>query len=203
MNKEKEIRSIPSEVISDERVISGYAIVFNKLSEDLGGFREIINPSALDNVIERSDIFMLLNHNQDRGVLARSRYGKGSLLLEIDNDGLKYMFESPKTSLGDEALESIRRKDVLGSSFAFTVKEDKWEIQPDGSYIRTILAFDRLYDCSIVYTPAYSDTSVAVRSLNDIIEQKNKEVEKEILAKELEYRKELDEYFKNLKESIE
>jgi phage head maturation protease len=113
------------------------------------------------------------------------------------------MFESPKTSLGDEALESIRRKDVLGSSFAFTVKEDKWEIQPDGSYIRTILAFDRLYDCSIVYTPAYSDTSVAVRSLNDIKEQKNKEVEKEILAKELEYRKELDEYFKNLKESIE
>lgn len=203
MSKEREIRSIPSEVNSDERLISGYAIVFNKLSENLGGFREIILPDALNNVIEQSDIFMLLDHKQDRGVLARSRYGNGSLLLEVDEEGLKYMFDSPKTSLGDEALESIRRKDVLGSSFAFTVGEDKWEAQPDGTYIRTILSFDKLYDCSIVYTPAYSDTSIATRSLNNLIEQRNKEAKDEILAKELERKKELDEYFKNLKASIE
>lgn len=199
----KEIRSIPSEVFLEDRLITGYAVVFNKLSEDLGGFREQIDPNALNEVIERSDIFMLLDHKQDRGILARSRYGNGSLLLEIDNEGLKYMFDSPKTNLGDEALEAIKRKDVLGSSFAFTVGEDKWERLEDGTYLRTILSFDKLYDCSIVYTPAYSDTSVATRSLNTLIEKRDAEELEIQKVKELELKKELDEYYSNLRKSIQ
>lgn len=198
MNK-KEIRSTISEVNLDDRLITGHAVVFNKLSEDLGNFREIIDPNALKGVIEQSDIFMLLDHNKEKGVLARSRFGNGSLLLEVDDNGLKYMFDAPNTNLGDEALELIRRKDVLGSSFAFTVKADKWDKQDDGTYLRTILEFDKLYDCSIVYTPAYSDTSVAVRSLDNLLEEQRKAEQAIKEAEEIARKEELDEYFRNLK----
>jgi phage head maturation protease len=54
------------------RMIEGYAIVFNKRSKDLGGFVEVIEPSAVDGILERADVLALLDHNMDRGVLARS-----------------------------------------------------------------------------------------------------------------------------------
>ena len=82
-------------------------MVFDSLSNDLGGFNEIITRNALDGVIEKSDVFCLLNHDKSKGVLARSNKGTGSLTLEIDDKGLKYRFEAPKTALGDELEEVI------------------------------------------------------------------------------------------------
>lgn len=111
-----------------------------------------------------------MNHDNNRGILARSRRGKGSLSLTIDEKGLKYSFDAPKTALGNELLEMLRRNDITSSSFAFTVASDgeKWE-KRDGKYYRTITKIDRLYDVSPVYCPAYSETSVACRSFNDIL----------------------------------
>ena len=86
----------------ESRSVSGYAIIFNSESKDLGGFNEVIEPTALEGVLERSDVLCLLNHNEDKGVLARCNQGKGSLTLEIDEKGLRYSFEAPNTSLGDE-----------------------------------------------------------------------------------------------------
>ena len=59
----------------DSRIVEGYAIVFNSESRDLGGFTEVIEPTALEGVLQQSDILCLLNHNEDRGILARSKYG--------------------------------------------------------------------------------------------------------------------------------
>ena len=84
----------------DSRIVEGYAIVFNAESRDLGGFTEIISPEAIEGVLEKSDVLALLNHSQERGILARSKYGSGSLELTVDSTGLKYRFEAPKTSLG-------------------------------------------------------------------------------------------------------
>ena len=61
--------------------------------------------------------------------------------LKKDERGLKYTFEAPKTALGDELLEGIRRGDISTSSFAFTVESDTWEKQPDNRYVRTINKF--------------------------------------------------------------
>ena len=74
----------------ESRNVTGYAIIFNSESKDLGGFKEVIEPSALEGVLERSDVLCLLNHNEDKGVLARWNQGKGSLNLEIDEKGLRY-----------------------------------------------------------------------------------------------------------------
>ena len=61
----------------ESRQVEGYALVFNKESRNLGGFTEIIEPEAVEGIVEKSDILCLLNHNEDRGVLARSEYGNG------------------------------------------------------------------------------------------------------------------------------
>lgn len=169
----KEIRyfnEIRANEDSESRKVEGYAVIFNSQSEDLG-FYETIEPSAItDEVIAKSDVFALMNHDDKRGILARSRRGKGSLKLSIDSKGLKYEFDAPKTALGNELLEMLRRNDITSSSFAFTVATDgeAWE-KRDGKYYRTIKKIDRLYDVSPVYNPAYSETTVACRSFDNIL----------------------------------
>lgn len=144
------------------RHISGYALVFNAESKDLGGFTEVILPGSLDGVLEHSDVLCVLNHDEGRGVLGRFRSGTGSMSLTVDETGLRYDLDLPHTALGDEVLEGLRRGDISQSSFSFTVAEDEWIKRDDGSIQRRIRRFDTLYDVSPVYNPAYDATSVVV-----------------------------------------
>lgn len=176
----------------ESRHIEGYGSVFNSRSVDLGGFQEIIAPGAFDGVIERSDVKALLDHNPSRGILARSRNGQGSLQLTVDERGLKYSFDAPHTNLGDEVVEGLRRGDYSQSSFAFTVEDESWTKEEDGTYLRTINKIGGLYDISIVANPAYEDTSVALRSLDafkaveakDVVPEEVKEEIKEEVKEE-------------------
>ena len=163
-----EIRSFNIELRDEpeSRHIEGYGSVFNERSLDLGGFVEMIAPGAFDGVIDRSDVKCYLDHNPEKGILARSRNGKGSLSLVVDEKGLKYSFDAPKTNLGDEVVEGLKRGDYSQSSFAFTVDDEVWTKEADGSYLRTITKIGGLYDVSIVANPAYEGTSVALRSLD-------------------------------------
>lgn len=173
MKQEKEIRNITNQIkrVSDtSRMVEGVAIVFNSESVDMG-FYETIAPTAIDNdTINNSDVFAYLDHNENRGVLARCRYGKGSLDLWIEKDGLHYRFDAPNTQLGDELLSYLSRGEITASSFAFTISEDgeKWERSEDGTLRRTITKIDRLFDVSPVFTPAYETTSVAKRKVEQI-----------------------------------
>lgn len=210
---EKELRFIDNSEIranAESRDVEGYALLFDTTSRNLGGFVERIEPTALDGVLERSDVMAVLNHDNSRGILARSRYGVGSLTLSVDDKGLRYAFSAPKTALGDECLEYLRRGDITQSSFAFTVKEDSWAKQEDGTYIRTIRSFDRLFDVSPVYEPAYFGTDVSCRSFEDFkaaeerkeaeakAEQERLEQEKRE-AEEAEKQAKLNEYYSQLR----
>lgn len=163
-----EIRSFNIELRDEpeSRHIEGYGSVFNERSLDLGGFVEMIAPGAFDGVIERSDVKCYLDHNPEKGILARSRNGKGSLSLVVDEKGLQYSFDAPHTNLGDEVVEGLKRGDYSQSSFAFTVDDEIWTKEEDGTYLRTITKIGGLYDVSIVANPAYEGTSVALRSLD-------------------------------------
>jgi uncharacterized protein len=146
----------------NENVIEGYAAVFNSDSEDLGGFTERIAPGAFDDVLE-DDTYALLNHNIDK-ILGRN---KRNLTLTQDSKGLKYRVELPDTATANEARTLIKAKIIDKSSFAFRVKEQKWEYSKDPStpHKRTVLKVSKLRDVSPVAGPAYHDTSVAVRSM--------------------------------------
>lgn len=155
------------EEVEEERIIEGYAIVFNELSEDLGGFREMILPEAVnEELINKSDIYYLYNHNNDSIPLARCNHGVGSLELTIDNKGLKYRFNC----LNTEFYQLVQRGDLDKSSFAFSLPKDGsgevWEKSSEYNYIRKITKIEQLFDCSAVLVPAYSQTELYARNLN-------------------------------------
>lgn len=167
--------------VDNGRTIAGYACVFESVSENIG-FYEVIHKGAItQEIIDKSDVFAYLNHDEDK-VLARSRHGKGSLKLTLDDTGLKYEFDAPNTALGDEVLEHIKRGELTQSSFAFTVAKggDKWT-KKDGAMYREIFKINGLYDISPVYTPAYSETSCTCRSY-DAMKKISDEIDKQMDA---------------------
>ncbi len=192
----KEIRANETDFSIENRKIVGYALKFNTLSNDLGGFVETIEPNALDGVLEQSDVLCLLNHDEKRGVLARWRKGKGSLNLSVDDIGLKYEFEAPNTALGSELLEGIKRGDIGASSFAFQINEDRWQKLEENKYKRVIKSFKTIYDVSPVYYPAYdtTDVSIAKRGLDTQINNELEEAKQSL---------DLDEYYTKLINNID
>lgn len=174
--EEKEIRCYTCEFRAVEpeneesRMVEGYAAVYGSDSEYMG-FVERIEPGAFDGVIERSDVLALMNHDVARGVLARNKQGNGSLHLEVTADGLLYRFEAPRTSLGDELLENLRRGEIDSSSFAFTVDQEEWVnvgSATEEKWLRKIKRVSQLYDVSPVYHPAYKATSCSTRSMESL-----------------------------------
>lgn len=169
-NGEIFIRSL-QDAAEESRIVGGYAVKFDSKSQNIG-FYEIIRKSAItEDTIMKSDIFALFNHDTD-AVLARSRYGEGSLALELRDDGLYYEFEAPHTTIGDELLEHLKRGEISTSSFAFTLPEDgsgeNWFRDEEGDLVREITKIDRLYDVSPVYEPAYLATSCSQRALDKV-----------------------------------
>lgn len=145
-------------------LIRGMAARYNVRSVDLGGFTEEIRPGAFDGVMksEGRNVVGLFNHEQNF-VLGTER--AKTLRLAVRDDGLGYEIDPPQTR--QDVVELIQRGDVWGSSFAFTVERDgdEWTTDDDGRHLRYIRAIGGLYDVGPVLTPAYQDTSVAVRSL--------------------------------------
>ena len=166
------------------RRIEGYAIVFNVQSELMTEgnryFKEVILPSAISmQMLNKCDIRALINHDKSK-LLARWNKGKGSLTLSIDSKGLRYSFEAPRTADGDFAVEMVKRGDVDGCSFAFTIEKngDSWEARKDGTYLRTIKQIARITDVTLTADPAYKQTEVGVRSKGSLkLDNRRKELE--------------------------
>ena len=159
-------------------VVVGHAAVFDSLSEDLGGFKERIDKSAFDDVLE-NDVRAFFNHDPNH-LLART--SSGTLKLSVDEKGLKYEFSVPDTTSGRDLLVSMERGDITQSSFAFTIQDDSWNKEGDID-VRTIKKVKRLYDVSPVSIPAYpgaDDLAVAKRSkhiYNEKQQRKNEEID--------------------------
>ena len=173
-NKNIEKRAATVEAAQEEsRTISGYAAVFDSDSEDLGGFTERIERGAFAEAIKISDVRALFNHDNNM-ILART--ASGTLRIYEDERGLKYEFEAPHTTAGNDVLQMIKRGDINQSSFGFTVEQDSWA-KRDGTTYRTINKVKRLYDVSPVTFPAYPEASVAVRKLEEINSEENRTFE--------------------------
>lgn len=165
-----EIRSVAEPPVAGEgRTISGYAIVFGVESRVLwdweGDFVEIIERGAIDEeLLNSSDVTALFNHDRNQ-LLARSANGAGTLKLSLDDHGLRFEFEAPHTTLGNDILELVRRGDLKGCSFAFTAAAEDVEYSKEhDKRLRTVKRINALYDVSVVVNPAYTQTSVDARS---------------------------------------
>lgn len=180
--KNLEIRNYNVELraIEESRNISGLAIPVESRSALLGDFYEIIRSSAInDELIKDNDIKVYLDHNPGQGTFARSKFGNGSLNLSITERGLEFSFDAPNTVFGDALLEGVKRGDYDQMSFGFYVGEDKWDSDETGTYTRSILSFAGIEEISILsQLPAYPQTEVAHRSLDEFKEAKAEEERK-------------------------
>lgn len=154
-----EVRNL-GEGSEDPPQITGYAARFDALSEDLGGFRERIAPGAFAGVLD-DDVRALVNHDSNL-VLGRSR--ANTLRMREDDMGLRVEIDLPRAHFASDLAESMRRGDVDQMSFGFIVDRDTWALGADDMPERTILAFRRLFDVSVVTFPAYPQTEASVRS---------------------------------------
>lgn len=179
-NIEIEVRSIVSDLQirqqedgSKGRTITGYAAKFDTWSEPIyGWFVEKIARGAFEKT-DMSDVIMVFNHDIS-GVLARTT--SGTLKLSVDETGLRFEFEAPDTTLGNDMLELVKRGDISKCSFKFVVETDEWRYADDNNKLeydeRTVKAIARLYDVSLVTYPAYKDTEASVR---EHLEQRKRE----------------------------
>ena len=157
---------------AESRTITGYAILFNTPSAPLYEYddeeeREVIAPGAVtQELLDASDIKFTMYHNRQI-ILARSNCGKGTLKYRIDEKGVAFEFEAPKTADGDTALELVRRGDISGCSFMFrTHYYDSAYVSRDvkrenGKTIvtYTVNTITGIYDFTLAADPAYPDTS--------------------------------------------
>ena len=141
--------------------MSGFAANFREY--DLGNFRERIERSAFDN-LDAYDIHALYNHDYDR-VLARRNKGKGTLDLQVTEEGLHFAFELPDTATGNEVRTLVSRGDVDQASWAFTVKKEEWIDVRSEKPLRVIKEVGEIYDISLTPRGANPTTSAALRSL--------------------------------------
>ena len=156
---------------SSKRMVGGYAIVFNSESRDLGGFTEFVAPEALNRALERnSDVLALYNHDY-ANILGRQ--SSETLRLYKDEKGLRFELDLPDTSLGRDIYELVKRGDLKGNSFGFTVKRDSWK-KKEGKVYRTIEEIKDLYEVSIVSMPAYEATDLMKRSFDEFIDEADK-----------------------------
>ncbi len=156
----KELRSFELRKSADNsRQMSGYAVRFNSLSQDLGGFKEIIAPSAI-NLTRDFDVLALFGHDSNR-ILGRTT--SNTLQLSTDSTGLKFRCQLPANPDGDTVAELLARGDLHQCSFGMTVNQDQWTQDAQKNIVRTVTDLT-LYEISVVGFPAYTDTSVALRS---------------------------------------
>lgn len=160
--KASEVRSI--EVEGKLRKIVGYAAVFDKPSEDMG-FIETVRKGAFTDALKISDARALFNHDTD--TLPLGRQSAGTLILSEDDTGLHFEITPPDTQCARDLMTCIDRGDIKEASYGFIVDVDEWDYLNKDVIKRTIIKVREVFDVSPVIFPAFNDTTVALRRLEE------------------------------------
>lgn len=143
--------------------IGGYAAMFNRMSQNLGGFVEVVRSTFFNK--SRGDGWpdVMCRYNHDDNMLLGTT-GAGTLRLAIDDTGLVYDVTPPNSRA--DVVELVGRGDVRKSSFAFRLpaEGDQWGLSDQGYPLRELVT-GQLVDTAPVNAPAYLDTSAGLRSL--------------------------------------
>lgn len=176
MNKKIERRfEVELRAIEDEEHgthVVGVPIVFDE-ETDLGWFFEKIDRHALDKA-DMKDVRFLVNHNTDMIPLARSRNNNANSTMQmwIEEDGLHIRVDLDVEGNSESAslYSAIKRGDVTGMSFMFSVRGEEWNDLDSEKPKRTITEIERVFEVSAVTFPAYEQTSIQAASVDDALE---------------------------------
>jgi HK97 family phage prohead protease len=143
--------------------LGGYALKYERLSQNLGGYVEQVARGAVDKTLaEGTDVLCRYQH-QDHFLLGRTSAGTLTLT-RGDAEGLPYEVDVPGTDYGANCLALAERGDLAHSSFAFYTVRDDWGLTDQGFPLRTLVEI-KLVDVAPVVSPAYLDTTTGLRSL--------------------------------------
>lgn len=163
-----EIRSIVSDlkaVTRDDgtntKTIQGYAIMFDTLSVDLGGFTEVIKPTALDGV-DLSDVKLVYAHEKNQ-ILARA--SAGNLQTKVDSKGLFFIATLADTTRARDVYADIEAGNLKGMSFTYNIKPngDTWTRDINGQLLHTVNQIYQVSELTVTAYPAFDDTSVELK----------------------------------------
>lgn len=158
--------------------IEGKAVAFES-PETYWGETEIIDKHAFDEA-DISDVVLRYNHNDTQYTLARTR--NGSLRIDVRDDGVYFDADLIDTTTNQDAYKMVKAGLLDKCSFAFSVKEDKYDSE---EHLRTITKIGQVFDFALVDFPFYNDTFVEARNLDNRIDylEKAKQLQEEAYNK--------------------
>lgn len=146
--------------------LEGHAAVFDSMTSIGGWFNEVIERGAFEEC-NFDDVLFFTNHRDRKVPLARSRRNNANstMQLSVDNVGLAFRakLDTENNVEARQVYSSVQRGDISGMSFAFRVKEQKWENLDQEMPTRRITKIAKVYEISAVNEPAYEDTDISAR----------------------------------------
>lgn len=148
-------------------IITGRPIVYNSRT-NLGPFDEIIDSGALDEA-DLTDVRFLVNHDISKIPLARSRRNNGNSTMKLSVDSFGMNIDridlDIENNMDARALHSaIKRGDLSGMSFMFSIDDEVWEGLESDHPTRHIRKIGSVVEVSAVTFPAYESTEINARS---------------------------------------
>jgi HK97 family phage prohead protease len=139
----------------DGRKLRG-VIPYGAESRDLGGWREVIDPGALDGAV-LDDLIATREHDRAR-LLGRH---PTTLTTEDRTDGFAWAVELPNSPAGEDVRVAVERGDLRSTSWRMVVAPggERW----DGD-VRHVTAISHLLDVTVTAAPAYAAAAAEFRS---------------------------------------
>jgi HK97 family phage prohead protease len=132
------------------RTLSGVCVVYNTLSQDMGGWFEKIAPGAFSESLAQRSQAVLFSHD-DSKVLGKVKAGTTSF--EDSHTVLRYSCKLGNSSLANDVVDMVSRGDIESNSFGFSVLEDDWS--NEGGKVTRVVRKGIIYEASPVLYPAY------------------------------------------------
>lgn len=146
--------------------IEGRPIVYDSRT-DLGYFDEIIERGALDDT-DLKDVRFLVNHDTSMIPLARSRRNNenSTMQMTVDKDGMgiRVNLDTENNTDARNLYSAIKRGDITGMSFMFSIDSEEWENLESDHPTRRIKKIGEVLEVSAVTFPAYESTEISARA---------------------------------------
>lgn len=169
---DREIRMLNFEIRAEENQehgthLVGMAIVYGQVIQ-YGWRREVIDAGAVDGKTDLKDVRFLIGHNTSMVPLARSRNNNANSTMQLEpvEEGLKIRVDLDTENNQDARTlySAVKRGDITGMSFMFTVDKSIWEEEDSDNPLRRIAHIDKVFEVSAVAFPAYDETTLQAAS---------------------------------------
>ena len=174
----REIRQIRFEIRAAENEqhgthLIGLPIVYGQVIQ-YGWRREVIDAGAVDGETDLTDVPFLIGHNTSMVPLARSRNNNDNSTMQLKRveNGLEIRVDlDTENNLDAKKLYSaVKRGDITGMSFMFTVDKSMWEDEDSDNPLRRIMHIAKVFEVSAVAFPAYDQTKLQAAGKDPTLE---------------------------------